>query len=71
MGNPLGVFDDDEISHLTEADKAKLREQIILALKKDEVLSKFLRDNPQIRRALRAQVADAYGRGKLNIKEGS
>jgi hypothetical protein len=69
MGSPLGVFDDDEIADLTDGERAQLRAAIILALRDRGVLKPFLDSNPDIRRAVRSEVANNYPDiSKLKLK---
>jgi len=69
MGNPLGVFDDDELQGLTEDEKEQLRRAIILVLRDQNVLREFLVAHPDIRNKLRNEVKNTYLHGsKLNLK---
>jgi hypothetical protein len=56
MGSALGLYNDDEIKHLTEEDKQRLRMHIIEALRDTGILKNFLDGNPDIKQALRDEV---------------
>ena len=69
MGSPLGVYDDDEITALSQGELSQLREAIILALRDEGILKQFLNQNPQIRNSLRQVVANNYQhQSKLRLK---
>jgi hypothetical protein len=48
MGVPVGVFDDEEVKNLSEADKRLLKEYILGQIQTSEEVRRIIRDNPRI-----------------------